>query len=99
MINITEHQHLIVQDILRRSLHDCEVLAFGSRLSTSNKKSSDLDLAIIGHQGFSLLQLYELREKFSESELHFELISSIGMPSLRNFEKLFRLDVKNFNSQ
>lgn len=73
MINITEHQHSIVQDILRRSLHDCEVLAFGSRLSTSNKKSSDLDLAIIGHQGFSLLQLYELREKFSESELPFRV--------------------------
>jgi predicted nucleotidyltransferase len=72
MISITETQRTIIQQVLT-TISNCEVLAFGSRLSNSHADHSDLDLALVGQHRFSLLQLYELREKFSESVLPFRV--------------------------
>ena len=73
MISISEIQRTIIQQVLTTTIPNCEVLVFGSRLSNNHAHYSDLDLAVVGHHRFSLLQLYELREKFSESVLPFRV--------------------------
>ncbi len=73
MIDITNDQKSIIHDILKASVPDSEVLAFGSRISQHHGKYSDLDLAVHGRGRLSLLQLFELKEKFSESSLPFRV--------------------------
>ncbi|MCK5595360.1 nucleotidyltransferase domain-containing protein, partial [bacterium] len=48
MIDISQHQLKIIKKILRKHVSDCEVRAFGSRVTLTAKNYSDLDLAIVG---------------------------------------------------
>lgn len=59
----------IVQDILWRYLPEYEIWAFGSRVKSTAKPYSDLDLAVITEQPLSLLTCANLSEAFSESDL------------------------------
>jgi predicted nucleotidyltransferase len=52
---------------------DCEVLVFGSRKTQHHRKYSVINLAVRGRKRLSLLQLFELKEKFSESALPFRV--------------------------
>jgi len=73
MINITEAQGAIIHQVLTSNVPQCEVLAFGSRVGNRHTHHSDLDLVLVGTHRFPLIQLYELKEKFSESELPFRV--------------------------
>lgn len=55
--------------ILAEHVPDREVWAFGSRVSGTARKSSDLDLAILGDVPLSAAVLADLREAFRESDL------------------------------
>ena len=66
-INDSEWQQ--VNDILQRHLPQCEVWAFGSRVTGKAKPYSDLDLAVISASPLPLPLLAELAEAFSESNL------------------------------
>ena len=68
-IQITNEEKNIVQNILQKYVPDCEVWAFGSRVTNSAKKYSDLDLAIIGNQPISAQKMADLNHAFSESDL------------------------------
>ena len=60
----------MVHDILKEHVPEYEVWAFGSRVHGRNlKKFSDLDLVIINHSPLKPLQLFNLKEAFSESNL------------------------------
>jgi len=52
---------------------DCEVRAFGSRLTGKAKKHSDLDLCISGADKLSLRKMGDLAEAFEESTLPFRV--------------------------
>ena len=63
-------QHLeTVQHILAEHAPECEVRAYGSRVTWTAKDYSDLDLTIIGSEPFSRRRLRQLKEAFEESDL------------------------------
>jgi len=67
-------QHLeTVLVILRRHVPDCEVRAFGSRVSGPAKNYSDLDLAVVAPAKLNSDTLRLLREAFEESDLPFRV--------------------------
>ena len=59
----------IVLDILRRHLPQYEIWAFGSRVKSTAKPYSDLDLAVIAEHPLPLMTSAHLSEAFSESDL------------------------------
>jgi len=60
----------IVQDILKQYVSEYDVWAFGSRVHGRNlKKFSDLDLVIINNKPLEILQLFNIKEALSESNL------------------------------
>lgn len=68
-IDIQPEQWLIVQDILRRHVPECEVWAFGSRATRKAKPFSDLDIAVIAAHPLPLSVSASLAADFSESDL------------------------------
>jgi len=60
----------IVKDILKQYVPEYDVWAFGSRVHGHNlKKFSDLDLVIINDKPLKTLQLFNIKEALSESDL------------------------------
>lgn len=59
----------MVQNILRKHFPNRLVVVYGSRISEQHKPHSDLDLCVMGDEPLTLMQLAELREDFSESDL------------------------------
>ena len=68
-LHLTPHEYEIVKFILEKYLPNYEVAAFGSRVTVTHKIYSDLDLCVITDVPLSLMQLANLREAFSESDL------------------------------
>ena len=58
-----------VQHILAEYVPECEVRAYGSRVTWTAKDYSDLDLAVVGSEPFSLRRMRQLKEAFEESDL------------------------------
>ncbi|HOX39589.1 MAG TPA: nucleotidyltransferase domain-containing protein [Candidatus Brocadiia bacterium] len=69
MIDLPPDQLQEVKAILRKHAPECEVRAFGSRVTGGARKFSDLDLALIGPERLTWSQLFRLREAFEESDL------------------------------
>lgn len=69
MIDLPARDLAIVTAILKKHVPDCEVRAFGSRVTGGAKKFSDLDLALLGPEKLDWRKLEELRDAFSESDL------------------------------
>ena len=65
MIDLAPAQLEVIRRILRESLPDCEVLAYGSRVEGGARRYSDLDLAVRGET----VQLAAARDAFSASDL------------------------------
>jgi predicted nucleotidyltransferase len=64
----------IVQDVLSAHLPPgFSVRAFGSRVKSSFRPYSDLDLAFKGPEPLTLSQLADLQDAFSESDLPFKV--------------------------
>jgi type I restriction enzyme, S subunit len=68
-IDVRPDLWVIVRDILRRQVPDYEVWGFGSRVTGTAKRYSDLDLAIIGDTALPPAVRAELEDAFSESDL------------------------------
>ncbi|MDR2864550.1 MAG: restriction endonuclease subunit S [Spirochaetaceae bacterium] len=73
MICITEYEYSIILSILKNYVSDCEVRAFGSRYTWTNKDYSDLDIAVVGKKSLGIKRLGELCNAFEESELPFRM--------------------------
>lgn len=63
----------IVQNILKANVPECDVLAFGSRVTGAASDASDLDLCIISETRISFEMLGLLRDAFSESNLPYKV--------------------------
>jgi len=69
-----EAEHLeIVLKILAARAPECEVLAFGSRVSGTAVRTSDLDLALRGEARLGVARIAVLKEAFEESVLPFRV--------------------------
>ena len=69
MIDLSPEQLATVQRLLAARAPECEVRAFGSRVTGNAKPYSDLDIVLHGPTRLSLVRLAALREAFAESEL------------------------------
>lgn len=69
-----EKKHLSeIISILRERVPNCDVHAFGSRVSGKSGKFSDLDLVIKGQSELDLKTIIRLKEAFRESDLPFKV--------------------------
>jgi predicted nucleotidyltransferase len=74
MLHLTDGQRLIVEQVLREHVPECEVWAFGSRVHGRHlKRFSDLDLALVGCAGIANHQINALQIAFSDSDLPFRV--------------------------
>lgn len=69
MIDI-EPKHLeLIKRILAEHVPDCEVRAFGSRVTGTAGSYSDLDIAVIGAEKMDWRKIEALKDAFAESDL------------------------------
>lgn len=73
MIDISPVHLETVKRILGEHVPDCEVRAFGSRVTWTAKDHSDLDLAVVGAGTLDADTLRLLKEAFEESDLPFRV--------------------------
>jgi predicted nucleotidyltransferase len=73
MIDVAEQHLETIKRILAKYAGDCEVRAFGSRISGTAREYSDLDVAIIGKNKIKRRVKMLLREAFEESDLPFRV--------------------------
>lgn len=73
MIDVSPYQFELIKDILKKHVSDCEVRAFGSRVTWTAKDYSDLDLAIVGKEKLSTRTIFSIKEAFQESDLSFRV--------------------------
>ena len=69
MIDLPPEQLAVVRRLLASQVPECEVRAFGSRVTGKTKPYSDLDIVLLGPARLPLDRLAALREAFAESEL------------------------------
>jgi predicted nucleotidyltransferase len=73
MIDLSPRHLETVRKILAQYVPECEIRAFGSRVNSTAKNYSDLDLAVVGSSKLSDDALRRLGEAFEESELPFRV--------------------------
>jgi len=69
MIDLDYSQFKIVQQILQQHAPEYEVRAFGSRVSGTASRFSDLDLALISSEPVDWRRVEALKDAFAESDL------------------------------
>ena len=69
MIDLAPESLAIVRRLLAAQLPECQVRAFGSRVTGNAKPYSDLDLVLLGPARLPLGRLAAVREAFAESDL------------------------------
>lgn len=69
MIDLSPNHLKTVQQMLEEHVPACEVRAFGSRVTQSAKKYSDLDLAVVGDAALDRHTLARLKKAFEDSDL------------------------------
>lgn len=72
-IDVAPKDLATVLGILHEHVPDRDVLAFGSRVSGTAKRFSDLDLAILGEEPVPSRALAALNDAFDESNLPFKV--------------------------
>jgi len=90
MIDLKPEELEIVRTILKASVPNYEVWAFGSRVSHRARPFSDLDLAIIADSPLDFAQLGELYDTFSESDLPMKVDVLDGSCVAENFREIIR---------
>ena len=73
MIDVNPNHLDTVTRILAGHVPECEVRAFGSRVTWTAKDYSDLDLAVVGARALDPDALRRLKEAFEESDLPFRV--------------------------
>jgi predicted nucleotidyltransferase len=63
----------IVKAILHQHIPERAVWAFGSRIKSTARKTSDLDLVIIGETPLSFETLAAIRDAFSDSNIPYKV--------------------------
>ena len=93
MIDVAKHELKTILDILNKHVNECEVRAFGSRVTWTNKDSSDLDLVVVCDEELERGRIRKLREAFEESSLSFTIDvmdwQSITKEFQKNIEKSY----------
>ncbi len=93
MIDVAKHELKTILDILNKHVNECEVRAFGSRVTWTNKDSSDLDLVVVCDEELERGRIRKLREAFEESSLSFTVDvmdwQSITKEFQKNIEKSY----------
>ena len=69
MLDLKPEYLEIVKSTLADYFPDCEVRAYGSRVTGKARKYSDLDISIVGHTRLDRRKLMDLRNAFDESDL------------------------------
>jgi len=92
MIAISENSLNMVKEILSKTVPDCEVRAFGSRVDGTGREHSDLDLALIGKEKLGVSILGNVREAFMESTLPFRVDVLDYNAVSENFRKIIDTD-------
>lgn len=69
MIDLDEKNLQIVKEILHKLAPDCKVIVFGSRVTGTSEKFSDLDLVLDCSTSMDWRRLESLKDAFSESDL------------------------------
>ena len=69
MIDLDKHYLAAITEILKRHVADCEVRAFGSRVSGGAERYSDLDLVVVGKERLNWRRLDALKDAFAQSDL------------------------------
>ncbi|MAT39182.1 MAG: hypothetical protein CL946_06230 [Ectothiorhodospiraceae bacterium] len=59
--------------ILAKHVPECEVWAFGSRVTGGSRKYSDLDLVIISSEKLPLTLLGDIKHDFAESDIPYRV--------------------------
>ncbi len=84
MLDLTDEQRCLVDRILRKVLPDnAEIMIYGSRVTGKARPYSDLDIMVKASNPLTLVQLSELQEYFSESDLPF-LVDITDWHSINN---------------
>ena len=73
MIQISEKEREIVDQIISQLAPDCDVLVFGSRYHGKAWEYSDLDLAFVGEGKLGFSRCGDLKDAFSESDLPYRV--------------------------
>ena len=73
MLNVDKNHLQIIRNILNKHIPENEIWAFGSRVTGTAKKYSDLDLAIISNTPTPTLTIALLKEEFSKSDLPYKI--------------------------
>jgi len=68
MIDLPENILIQEKKINKQKVPDSEIWAFGSRVTGTAKKYSDLDLVVISKEKIPQKQYYQLQEMFQESD-------------------------------
>lgn len=89
-INIHPKDLETVQAILAKHVPKLEVRAFGSRVQGTARNTSDLDLAIMTDTPITILNMADLREAFSESDLPFNVDIIDWATTHTNFRQLIK---------
>jgi predicted nucleotidyltransferase len=78
---LTPEERSLVLAILRETLADAEVYAFGSRATGRARPFSDLDLLVVREQALSLGERAALRDSFERSTLPYrvDIVDSAGL--------------------
>ena len=77
-----------VRRILARHIPECDVYAFGSRVTGKARKASDLDLAVMTRKPLDAMRRADLREAFSETGLPFKVDLVDWAGTKENFRKI-----------
>lgn len=71
MIDVAKHDLETIFSLLSKHVPECEVWAFGSRATWTNKDYSDLDLVVVGSTELKRGRLGKLKEALEESPIPF----------------------------
>jgi predicted nucleotidyltransferase len=91
-LTITPAELEIVRSILARLVPEREVRAFGSRVTGTVKKFSDLDLAVMGDAPLAAAILAELADAFRESDLPFKVDVVDWATTQEDFRRIIEQD-------
>ncbi|TVQ74004.1 MAG: nucleotidyltransferase domain-containing protein [Balneolaceae bacterium] len=86
MIDVSPEHMEIIRDILRKRVPECEVRAYGSRVSGKSRHYSDLDLAVAGTEKLDRDTVRLLKEDFENSSLPFR----VDVLDLHQIDESFR---------
>lgn len=88
LIGVSADELATVKEILATHIPEVRVSAFGSRVSGSPRKHSDLDLMIMNEVPLEPISLAKLKEAFEESNLPFKVDLLEWAQAKEDFKKI-----------